>query len=108
MSGDQWFKQEQQKKIRKERQRARRVLLYLEERYKQVDEKISGFDSFPEEIKVADRFWHILMQKRNEDEVMVKAQRGNREGVVTQDTGWVVMQVGSAATIVRSSSRLHV
>ena len=37
------------------------------------------------------------MQKRNEDEVMVKAQRGNKKGVVTHDTGWVVIQVGSAA-----------
>ena len=31
----------------------------------------------------ADKFGHILMQKRNESEVMVKAQRGNREGVIT-------------------------
>ena len=28
------------------------ALAYLEKRYKQVDEKIAGFDSFPEEIKV--------------------------------------------------------
>ena len=28
---------------------------------------------------------------------MVKAQRGNREGVITHNTGWVVIQVGSAA-----------
>ena len=35
---------------RKERARARGVL--LEERYEQVNEKISNFDSFPEEIKV--------------------------------------------------------
>ena len=45
----------------------------------------------------ADGFGHILMQKRNKNEVMVKAQRGNREGVITHDTGWVVIQVGSAA-----------
>ena len=52
MTGDKWYKQEQQKEIREERQRARGVPLYLEERYRQVEEKISGFDSFPEEIKV--------------------------------------------------------
>ena len=45
----------------------------------------------------ANGFGHILMQKRNESEVMVKAQRGNQEGVLTGDTGWVVIQVGSAA-----------
>ena len=37
------------------------------------------------------------MQKRNEDEVTVKAQRGNKKGVITHDAGWVVIQVGSAA-----------
>ena len=45
----------------------------------------------------ADGFGHILMQKRNKDEVMVKAQRGNKKGEITHDTGWVVIQVGSAA-----------
>ena len=44
-----------------------------------------------------DEFGHILMQKRNKDKVMVKAQRGNKKGEVTHDTGWVVIQVGSAA-----------
>ena len=52
MRGDQWFEQEQQREAREGRERARGVLLYLEERYEQVDEKITGFDSFPEEIKV--------------------------------------------------------
>ena len=52
MRGDQWFEQEQQKEVREERQRARGFLLYLDERYEQFDEKISGLDSFPEEIKV--------------------------------------------------------
>ena len=37
------------------------------------------------------------MQKRNENELRVKAQRGNREGVITSDTGWVIIQVGSGA-----------
>ena len=45
----------------------------------------------------ADGFGHILMQKRNKHEVMVKTQRGNKKGVITHDTGWVVIQVGSAA-----------
>ena len=44
-----------------------------------------------------DGFGHILMQKRNENEIMVKAQSGNREGVITSDTGWVIIQVGLAA-----------
>ena len=37
------------------------------------------------------------MQKKNENEFMVKAQSSNREGVITSDTGWVIIQVGSAA-----------
>ena len=45
----------------------------------------------------ADGFGHILMQKKNKNEIRVKAQRSNREGTVTNDTGWVVIQVGSAA-----------
>ena len=36
------------KEQREERARARDVLLYLEERYEQVDEKISNFDLFPD------------------------------------------------------------
>ena len=45
----------------------------------------------------ADGFVHILMQKRNEREIMVKAETENREGVITSDTDWVIIQVGSAA-----------
>ena len=45
----------------------------------------------------ADGFGYILMQKRNKGEVLVKAQRGNKNVVITQDTGWVVIQVGSVA-----------
>ena len=45
----------------------------------------------------ADGFGHILMQRRNENKVMVKAQSRNREGVITSDTGWVIIQVGSVA-----------
>ena len=42
-------------------------------------------------------FGQLLMQKRNENEVEARAQTMNREGVITKDTGWVVIQVGSAA-----------
>ena len=62
----------------------------------------------------ADGFGHILMQKKNKDEFRVKAQRSNKEGTVTNDTGWVVIQVGSAAirrlgaTIAHLSWRRHV
>ena len=49
MRGDQWY---EQKEAKEERERAKGVLLYLEERYEQVDKKITGFDSFPEEIKI--------------------------------------------------------
>ena len=45
----------------------------------------------------AEGFRHILMQKKNKSEVQVKAQAVNRKGVITKDTGWVVIQVGSAA-----------
>ena len=47
--GDQW---KEQIGIKEKRERARGVLLYLEERYGQVEEKITNFDSFLEEIKV--------------------------------------------------------
>ena len=38
----------------------------------------------------------FFMQKINESEVQVKAQAVNREGMITKDTGWVVIQVGLA------------
>ena len=38
--------------MKEKRERARGVLLYLEEIYEQVEEKITNFDSFSEEIKV--------------------------------------------------------
>ena len=38
--------------VKEKRERARGVLLYLEERYEAVNEKITNFDSFPAEIKV--------------------------------------------------------
>ena len=52
MRGDQWY---EQKDVKEERERARGVLLYFEERYEQVDEKITGFYSFPKEIKAVYR-----------------------------------------------------
>ena len=42
-------------------------------------------------------FGHILMQNRNEEEVDARAQTGNNEGEITEDTGWVLIKVGSAA-----------
>ena len=43
----------------------------------------------------AEGFGHILMEKTNKSEVQVKAQTVNREGVITRDTSWVVIQVGT-------------
>ena len=38
--------------VKEKRERTTGVLLYLEERYETVDEKITNFDPFPEEIQV--------------------------------------------------------
>ena len=83
MRGDQWFEQEQQKEVREERQRARGVLLYLEERYEQLDEKISGFDSIPEEIKVVldkyiDVFDTKLRKSMNVEPVQLNVKEGSK------------------------------
>ena len=52
------------KEKKEERARARGVLLYLEQRYEQVDEKISNFDSFPEEINVVlDKYINVFDTK---------------------------------------------
>ena len=37
------------------------------------------------------------MQKRTKSEVQGKAQTVNRDGLITKDTGWVIIQVGSSA-----------
>ena len=71
------------KEVREERQRARGFLLYLEERYKQVDEKISGFDSFPEEIKVVvdkyiDVFDTKLRKSMNVEPVQLNVKEGSK------------------------------
>ena len=42
-------------------------------------------------------FGHILMQKRNEKEYQARVTATDRAGNVTKDTGWLVIQVGSAA-----------
>ena len=50
--------------VKEKRERARGVLLYLEERYDQFDKKIINFDSFPEEIKmVLDKYIDVFDTK---------------------------------------------
>ena len=45
-----------------------------------------------------DGFGHILLQRRESNVFEARAQATNRRtGEVTSDTGWVVIQVGSAA-----------
>ena len=83
MRGDKWYKQEQQKDVRDERQWARGVLLYFEERYKQVDEKIPGFDSFPEEIQVVlDKYIDVFDTKQrksmNVEPVHLNVKEGSK------------------------------
>ena len=81
MRGDQWFEQEQQKEAREGRERARGVLLYLEERYEQVDEKITGFDSFPEEIKVIlDKYINVFDTKLRKSTNVEPVQLNVKEG----------------------------
>ena len=62
---------------------------------------LNAFDATKRTLVITDAsgegFGHIMIQKRNEDEVEARAQAVNREGVITKDTGWVVIQVGSAA-----------
>ena len=65
-----------------ERERARGVLLYLEERYEQINEKISNFDSFPEEIqlvlnKYIDVFNTKLRKSRNVEPVRLNVRKGS-------------------------------
>ena len=42
-------------------------------------------------------FGHILIQKKSGDQYQVRTQARNRAGEITRDTGWVDIQVGSAA-----------
>ena len=83
MRGDQWFEQEQQREARGGRERARGVLLYVEERYEQVDEKITGFDSYPEEIKVIlDKYINVfdtkLRKSMNVEPVQLNVKEGSK------------------------------
>ena len=61
---------------------------------------LNAFDATKRTLVITDAsgegFGHIMIQKRNEDEVEARAQAVNREGVITKDTGWVVIKVGSA------------
>ena len=59
------------------------MLLYLEERYEQVDEKITGFDSFPEEIKDAldkyiDVFDTKLRKSMNVEPLQLNVKEGSK------------------------------
>ena len=58
-------------------------MLYLEERYEQVDEKISNFDNFPEEIKVVlDKYIEVfdtkLWKSMNVEPVQLNLKEGSR------------------------------
>ena len=69
--------------MKEERERARGVLLYLEERYEQVNEKITGFDSFPEEIKaVLDKYIDVfdtkLRKSMNVEPVQLNVGEGSK------------------------------
>ena len=53
----------------------------MEERYKQVDEKITGFDSFPEEIKVIlDKYIDVFNTKLRKSMNVEPVQLNVREG----------------------------
>ena len=70
--GDQW---NQQREVKEKRERARGVLLYLEERYEQVDKKITNFDLFPEKIKVFDT---KLRKSMNVEPVQLNVREGSK------------------------------
>ena len=67
--------------LKEERERASKVMLHMEERYKQVDEKITNFDSFPVEIKdmleeYVDVFDTKLKKIMNVDPVKLNMREG--------------------------------
>ena len=77
IKGDQWI---EQLEVKEKRKRARGVLLYLEERYKHMDEKITNFDSFPEEIIVVlDKYIHLYDTKLRKSKNMEPVQLIVRE-----------------------------
>ena len=45
----------------------------------------------------AEDFGYLLIQKKNENEYQARVTATNRAGRVTKDTGWLMIQVGSAA-----------
>ena len=69
--------------MKEKRERPRGVLLYLEERYKQVDEKITNLDPFPEEIKmVLDKYINVfdtkLKKRINVEPVQLNVREGTK------------------------------
>ena len=67
--------------VKEKRERARGVLLNLKERYKQVDKKITNFDSFPEEIKLGlDKYIDVFDTKLRKSINVELVQLNKREG----------------------------
>ena len=79
--GDQWSEQIEVKEQRDKKERARGALLYLEERYEQVNEKISNFNSFPEEIQVViDKYIDVFSTKLHKSMNVEPVQLNVKEG----------------------------
>ena len=74
--GEQW---NEKFEVKEKRERARGVLLCLEERYEAVDEKITNFDSFPEEILGSPGQIHRCVLNRVEEEHECGAGAGGRD-----------------------------
>ena len=71
------------KEQRDERERAREVRLYLQERYEQVDKKISNFASFPEEIQLVLNKYIDVFDTKLRKSIKVEPVRLNvREGSI--------------------------
>ena len=69
--------------VKEKRERARGVLLYLEEIYEQVEEKITKFDSFFEEIKVVlEKYINVfdtkLQKCMNVELVQLNVRKGSK------------------------------
>ena len=78
LRGDMW---NEEMEVKEKRERARGVLLYLDERYEQVDENITNFESFPEEIMVVldkyiDVFDTKLRKSMNVEPVQLNVSEG--------------------------------
>ena len=71
----------EQLQVKEKRQRARGVLLYLKEPYEAVDEKITNFDSFPEEIQVVlEKYIKVFDTKLRKSINVEPVQLNVREG----------------------------